>query len=309
MERSSSFKSKVPFFLQPGDTVAVIAPAYAARMDLVSEGCKVLESWGLNVIQNIPKSDDQTPFSGSDEMRLERLQAAMDNPDIKAIFCARGGYGITRFVDRLDFTGFCTSPKWLIGFSDVTALHLVICKLGFSCIHGPMVVHLSDASQEPAVSALKRVLFYGTRISHIFNAYSSFENQIDAELVGGNLTLLINGLGTKTEPETEGKILFLEEVGERYYRIDRMLQHLKRAGKLQNLKAVILGQFVDCEADGFPFSVVEMVRQKVRSDVPVFSGLPVGHGSPTFPLILGALASISISEQGAIFTQNLNTIS
>lgn len=305
MEKNSFSRSKPIAWLSPGDPVLVLSPAYTAKPDLVESGLNVLKNWGLQPIVGQSVSSVYGPFSGDDAIRFADMQAALDHPTARAIFCTRGGYGITRFVDQLDWSQFEKTPKWLIGFSDVTALHLSIQSLGFPSVHGPMVVHLGRSDFAPAVEQLRQFLFNGAPIRYTLSPAQPITDAVEGRLTGGNLTLLINSLGTTTEIQTGGTILFLEEVGERYYRIDRMLQHLFRAGKLSGVKGVILGQFTECEPDGFPFSLEEMVRQKIPLKVPVFSGLEAGHGAPSFPIIHGALAHLKKSDTGSIFTQNL----
>lgn len=299
--------ARFPPFLKKGDLVFITSPAYTAQKQMVEAGLKVLNDWGLNIETGESVTSILGPFAGSDEIRFADFQRALDRHEFKAILCTRGGYGITRYIDQLNWDGFAQNPKWLIGFSDVTALHLALQQPGFTSIHGPMLVHLAQPNNELAVTYLHDILFgksnslsYEIRIER-----GDFTHPIEGELVGGNLCLLVNSLATISEISTVGKILFLEEVGERFYKIDRMLQHLFRAGKLADLKAVVLGQFTDCEADNFPFSISEMLSQKIGTQVPVFSGLQSGHGTPNFPLIHGAQAQITKSLSGFTFTQNL----
>ena len=299
---------RLPTLLK-GDKCFVCSPSYEPNPEILASGFKILESWGLKVLWSGPGSPFP-PFAAPDEDRFSELQSALDNADAKVIFCARGGYGLTRYIDQLDWTCFEENPKWVIGFSDITALHLALQQRGFASIHGPMLVHLAHPDHALAVIQLDEILFRKrTSISYSIQAESiEMESEIRGQLVGGNLTLLVNSLATKSEISTDDKILFLEEVGERFYRLDRMLQHLLRAGKLTKLKAVVLGQFTDCELDKFPYSIAEMVTQKTGSQIPVFSGLKAGHGKPTYPIVLGAEAILHKSASGFTFTQNIQQL-
>lgn len=298
-------------FLKIGDSVAVVAPSSTANEADVLAGCSVLESWGLKV--ELGKSVFK-PFGrlgSSDQNRLKDLQKALDNPDIRAIICTRGGYGLSRIVSHLNWTKFRKNPKWIIGFSDVTLLHQAIRMQGVASIHGPMVVHLAQSGQFPAVSELNNLLF-GKKPELIHELKKSTKGPENdpfmGPFVGGNLTLLTNTIGTTASALDQNSILFLEEIDEPDYKVDRMLVHLHESGYFNRVKAIVLGHFTDCNPGEFPFQVVQSIQNILGENFPVFEGFPAGHESPSFPFIHGLGCQIKPDGNRWIFSQTVSNL-
>lgn len=288
---SKNMPAKQPLYLVPGSRVWVVAASSLVPQEAVRKGIQVLESWNLEVKIGSSVWDQFGTFAGPDAARQADLQQALNDPEARAIFFCRGGYGLTRIIDQLDWQAFQTSPKWLIGFSDLTAIHLAAHQLGYASIHGPMVVHLANLQAIPAIFSLKRMLF-GEQNLEVFslqtkaNLANGFH--VDAPMVGGNLTMLAHSLGSGTPVQSAGKILFLEEIAEPGYKCDRLLVQLHRAGLLRQAAAICLGQFTDCNRGEFPFDVVQSLANLLGDDFPVFYGLPMGHGSLSYPFVHGA---------------------
>src|SRR5690606_32114240 len=220
--------------LQPGDKIAIVSTARKVSLEEMQPAINVLQSWGLEVISGETIGAAFNQFAGPDALRKNDLQRFLDDASVKAILCARGGYGTARILDHLDFTKFAQNPKWIIGFSDVTALHAHLYKRGFESLHAIMPILFARAGSEAAVESLRKLLF-GEAISYQvpadnFNRLGTAEG----ELVGGNLSILHTIIGTSSDFDYSGKILFLEDLDEYLYHVDRMLVHLDRCGKLQN---------------------------------------------------------------------------
>jgi len=292
-----------PIFLKEGDTVGVVAPAGKFPKESLDRAMDTLQSWGFQIVmgKNI-LSTSHTYFSGSDDERLLDLQEMLNRDDVRAVFCARGGYGTTRILDRIDFSAFLRNPKWIVGFSDITALHLKLHQLGIESVHGPMSLHFFKPEYKNSVHRLKNLLQgIEERIVTPANAMNRF-GVGTGEVIGGNLSLLADALGTLTSPDTSNKILIIEEVGEYKYKIDRMLTQLKRAGKLDQLSALVIGHMTDIkDADpGFGESIEEIVMSKVMEyTYPVAFNFPSGHEAPNFPWRHGAQGHLSVSDEGA----------
>ena len=297
---------KYPPFLQPQDCVAVLGTAGSLKdPSLIDLGISLLQEWGLIVEVLASARAQHGYFAGNDDLRRSDLQEALDRKDIRAVFCARGGYGTTRILDRLDFSAFSHSPKWLVGFSDITALHLKIQQLGFCSLHAPT---LSAFLAEPpeAVEAIKGVkdcLFGNPRLLHSRQPQGRVGEAI-APLIGGNLSLLSHTVGSLTEIDTQGKILFLEEVGEYPYKVDRHLTQLHRAGLLQDLAGVAVGDMdlSPKDLEEFGFSFLDMLLEKLPFGIPIALGFPFGHIPANHALVPGAMSHLSVKEQEATLT-------
>ena len=245
-------------------------------------------------------SDDHSYLSSTDNNRIFDLQQMIDDRDIKAIICARGGYGTTRILDRISFDSLTKHPKWLVGFSDVTALHVHLFKLGFESIHGTMPILFSDAAASESVESLRKVLF-GDPVELV--GKPDVKNRMGTTaglVVGGNLSILADAIGTPSEPNLINSILILEEIDEHYYRVDRMLTHLKRSGKLKNLAGLVIGHFTDIKdtTPSFGESIEEIVLDKVAEyDYPVAFHFPIGHQNPNVAWIHGSHMSLNITPE------------
>lgn len=291
--------NKAPNFLKKGDKVAIIATAKNFEKKELETSIRILQSWGLEVVlgKNLYKKENQ--FAGTDPQRLEDLQWALDTKDIKAIFCARGGYGTARIIDGVDWSGFIKAPKWLIGFSDVTVLLSEIQLQKIQCIHGPMPILFATKGYELSLKKLQETLF-GKAINYKITPQSiNRMGEATGELTGGNLAILCSLLGTPSQVDTKNKILFIEDVGENLYRVDRMMVQLKRAAVLESLAGLIVGHFTAMEDNAVRFgkSAQGIIADAVSEyKYPVCYGFPAGHEPDNLPLILGTEIRLSVKK-------------
>ncbi|GAL81256.1 muramoyltetrapeptide carboxypeptidase [Algibacter lectus] len=301
----NSTKLIQPPYLKAGDTVAIVAPSGVIKNGFKEiEAAKVLlKSWGgLHTIVGEHVFSQADHFAGTDDERCADFQSALDNPTVSAIWCARGGYGTVRILDKLDYTKFKQHPKWLIGYSDITALHNQFNNEGIESIHGIMCVSLPNdlSTIEKPIATFKAAIF-GKPLSYTLesSAYNR-AGSVSAPLVGGNLTLLHTMLGSKTSIDTNGKILFIEEVGEYKYHIDRMLQSLKRAGYFDNCKGVIIGGISRVRKNTTPWGTsIEQLFIDALSDYnfPIAFNVPAGHEKDNRALILGRTIDLNVSKE------------
>lgn len=299
---------KIPPYLQPGDKVAVVCPASYIKGD-IDLGVKTLESWGLTVQIGSSATAQFHQFAGDDSLRTRDLQRALDDPQIKAIIAGRGGYGSVRIIDKLDFSKFIANPKWLVGFSDVTAIHSHIQRqFAIPTIHGQMVKSFADSTYE-ALESLKHALF-GQPLDIVY-ANTDFPNrpgESEGVLIGGNLAILQSIIASASDPFYEDKILFIEDVGESHYNIDRMLWTLKRAHKFDRLKGLIVGSFTSLRDSDPPFGqrFEEIVMDKVNEfSYPVAFGFPAGHMDDNRALIFGKKAKLHVEDIKVSLTYSL----
>ncbi|RMZ50132.1 LD-carboxypeptidase [Flavobacteriaceae bacterium PRS1] len=290
-----------PPYLKAGDTVAIVAPSGILnhREKEINYAKELLKSWGLNVVMGEHVFSKSGHFAGTDDERAEDFQKALDNPNIKAIWAARGGYGTVRILDKLDYTTFKEYPKWIIGYSDITALHNQLNNEGIESIHALMATSLTDDLEEikENVSTFKDAIFGMPLAYSIEGSKYNKTGTASGQLVGGNLTLLHSMLGSKTSIDTNGKILFFEEIGEYAYHIDRMLQSLKRAGYFENCKGLIVGSISKVRENTTPFGrTVEQIILDVVADYnfPVLFNFPAGHEDDNRALILGRTIELSV---------------
>ncbi|MCC9166700.1 S66 peptidase family protein [Pontibacter harenae] len=287
--------------LQPGDKIAILATARKISLAEVEFAIQVFESWGLEVVLGRTIDTAYHVFAGDDALRIQDLQQALDDPSIKTIVCGRGGYGTTRIIDQVDFTKFRQHPKWIVGFSDVTALLCHVHNLGIESVHGIMPLLFSKEGAAPSIESLRQVLFGEelnyTAASHAFNRTGTGQGQI----IGGNLSLLDSIIGTKSDIDTTGKILFLEDLNEYLYHVDRMMVHLDRSGKLNSLAGLIVGDMSDMldNADPFAKDAYEIIAEHVaKYNYPVCYGFPVGHEPLNLALVCGREAKLEVQEDG-----------
>jgi len=287
--------------LKSGDKVAVVATAKRLERS-IEPGLEVLKNWGLEVVlaPNVEKHSEY--FAASDEARLSDLHWALDSPEIRAIIFARGGYGTTRILDQVDFSKFRANPKWTVGFSDLTSFLLHTNSLGIPAIHGPMAYTLGQDSVSD--DNLKDLLF-GQSQFEIELPLNEFTKPgiVEGEITGGNLSLIYESIGAANEVQTEGKILFLEEIGEDFYSVDRMLNKLRRIGKLQNLMGVIIGDFSNVrDSNGyFTRSLNELIYSYFQHiSGPVLFGYPGGHERRNIPLFFNQRARIEVLTESIL---------
>ncbi|MEO0556253.1 MAG: LD-carboxypeptidase [Bacteroidota bacterium] len=275
--------------LQPGDAVGMVAPSRLIKPDQVEQALATFNLWGLEVRQGSSLFGTHGYFAGTDENRLNDLQNFINDPEIRCIFCARGGYGVTRILDQLNLKPLLETPKWIVGFSDITALHLALGNLEISSIHGLMPVQFGYFGAESSIESLRKLLF--DRVGEVIAPYHSMNRlgKVNAPVVGGNLSLIVDSIGTKNEIQTRGKILFLEEIDEYLYKIDRMLIQLKRAGKLDLLAGLMIGDFTQTKDTQIPFgqNLEQIILAKVSQyDYPLAFSFPVGHEIPNHSILM-----------------------
>ncbi len=288
-----------PTPLQKGDLVRIVAPS-GKLDDSLENAVALLNNWGVEVKLGKYLFENHGTFAAKDAHRLADLQEALDDPHTRAIFCARGGYGITRILDQIDFTKFIKSPKWVIGYSDITALHVHLLAMGWQSLHAPMAAHYPERCSYEAFEALRAILFGKSVTLNVLPHTANQEGAAEAILVGGNLAMLHDALSTPSDWQTTGRILYLEEVNEKLYAIDRMMTHLLRAGKLHDLAGLVIGHFdtVPVRGNEFALNVEEIVLEKVaRFNYPVGFQFPIGHHAHNMPIVNGAMGRLSVTKQ------------
>ena len=304
-------KLRRPEYLQAGDTVAVVSTSGRISEQSDTAGVRrVLESWGLHVRFGEHFADTSHPyFAGSDSVRATDLQQAIDNPNIKAIIAYRGGYGSVRLLPEVDFAPLFVHPKWIVGFSDVTMLHLLMNNAGIESIHGPMPETFrfdDNGNPDPSVESLRAALFGELRRVEVEPHPMDRTGHAAGRLTGGNLMMLCSAAGTPEAMRTDGPtIMFIEEVGEAAYRIDRMLQQLLRNGVLDNVTAIVTGHFTDItHLDRFGIeSAYEIIDEYARRlGIPALYGFPAGHELPNTAIYLGGHVEVDITDDGAALT-------
>ncbi|MDL2262483.1 LD-carboxypeptidase [Bacteroidales bacterium OttesenSCG-928-I21] len=291
-----------PNFLTLGSKIAIISPAGIVDEDYVFSASNSLKSQGFLPVVYPNALNKYHQFSGRDQDRLSDLQNALDNQEIKAILCARGGYGLLRIIDKIDFSNFLKSPKWVIGFSDITNLHLALNKMNAMSIHAQMTKAFHDNESFESVDSLIKLLKgdipnYELNINKL-NRFGTAE----AELIGGNLSILYSLQGTKFEPETDGKILFIEDLNEYLYHLDRMMLNLRLSGKLKKLKGLVVGSFTDMKdnQNSFGKTAYEIIKEHVSDyDFPVCFDFPAGHIKNNMPLVVGLKYKLVVDSEFA----------
>lgn len=295
-----------PPYLKKGDKVAITCPAKKLPAPM-ADAIALLQSWGLEVVLGDTVAASYHQFAGDDDMRAADMQRFIDDDSIKAIIAARGGYGTIRMIDKVDFSRLQQSPKWVVGFSDITLLHShLLQNYNLQSIHGQMPMNIPDASVR-SLQTLRKALF-GEELSYEYKSNTVGRNgEATGVLTGGNLSLLIAALGSVSDVDYTGKILFIEDVGEYLYSVDRMLYTLKRAGKLQNLAGLIVGGFTSIKDNDIPFgqTVPEIVMNIVKEyNFPVCFHFPAGHIPDNLSLVLGCPAALLIKDHKVSFIQH-----
>lgn len=291
-----------PSYLQPGDKVAIISPAGIIDERHLEYALHILRSWELTPVPGRHVLAQWGSFAGTDEERLTDLQWALDAEDIQAIFCFRGGYGCLRIVEKADYSVFQGNPKWLVGFSDITVLHTKLTSLGIESLHAPMPK--SFPSTEPEALQRLRNMLFGEVSPYLLPPHPfNREGIVRANLTGGNLCLLHCLRSSVVECRQKNNILFIEDVGENLYAIDRMMQSFKLAGRLEDLQGLIVGGFSEMRGENFGKNAYEIIYDAVHDyDFPVCFGFPAGHQPNNYPLILGASIEMTVDENGCEIT-------
>lgn len=301
--------TKTPPYLKKGDTIAITCPAGYMPREKAETCIETIQQWGFEVmVGKTLGSKSKNYFSGNDETRLNELQAMLDDERIKAILCGRGGYGISRIIDQLDFTHFKKNPKWIIGFSDITLLHAHINRnLKIATLHAPMSAAFNNGeNKNEFIDSLHKALV-GKKAKYACKAHPFNKlGEAKGELIGGNLTLISHLIGTKSDIKTKNKILFIEDIGELIYSTDRMLHQLKRSGKLTNLSGLIVGGFTDVKDTERPFGkkVKELIKDILQDyDYPVCFDFPVGHKKENYALKIGGDFQLKITNTKVLLSE------
>jgi muramoyltetrapeptide carboxypeptidase len=290
---------KQPAYLKRGDKVAIVCPAKKLPKS-IDAAVAILEDWGLEVVIGETVTASYHQFAGDDALRTADLQRYLDDPEIKAVIAGRGGYGTLRIIDDLDFRKFVENPKWIVGFSDITVLlSHIYAKYKVQCIHGQMPYTFEDSSGE-ALASLKTALFGGELVYESINSNPLKNRSGEAEgiIIGGNLTLLVMLQGSESEIDYTEKILFIEDVGEHEYSIDRLMRMLKRSNKLSQLKGLIVGAFNGFEIEDIPFgsSPEDVIWELVKEyDYPVCFNFPVGHIDDNRAIVVGKTVKLVVN--------------
>jgi len=300
---------KFPPKLKKGDAIGIVAPASRVEKDYIEQTVKSLTQLGYEVISGENIFSEYNQFAGTDKQRLDDFQLALDNKNIKAIFCARGGYGSIRIADALDFSGFRRFPKWIVGFSDITVFHsLLNGKYQIPSIHAPMPVNFSSLYFQENLQQLDSILkgeMPEVRINgNTLNRMGTYRGK----LVGGNLSILYSLQSTSFEIDTKDSILFIEDVGEQLYHLDRMLNNLRLSRKLKDLKGLIVGGMTAMEDKKRPFgkSTYEIIGEAVKNYIfPVAFDFPAGHIDNNVPFLLGAEIELSVNSDNSYIKYNL----
>lgn len=294
--------------IQIGDTVGLLALACKVDFEILRPVIELMENvWGLKVILGESLTSEYHQFAGTDAVRANDFQMMLDNPEIKTIFSARGGYGSSRLLDFIDFSTFKKQPKWIVGFSDITAVHCHIHTLNIESLHATMPKLFLQEGGEESLESLRKVLF-GEDVNYKIEPHAM--NRLGAangQIIGGNLAILTHVIGSKSDIKYDGKILFLEDVNEYLYNIDRMMIQLKRSGKLQNLAGLIVGSFSNCKDNDVPFGKTanEIIQEAVADyDFPVCYGFPVGHEVDNWAMSCGREVSLLVEEYGVSLKDN-----
>lgn len=301
--------TKTPPYLKKGDTIGITCPAGYMPREKAETCIETIQQWGFEaMVGKTLGSKSKNYFSGNDETRLNELQAMLDDEGIKAILCGRGGYGISRIIDQIDFTRFKKNPKWIIGFSDITLLHAHINRnFKIATLHAPMAAAFNNGeNKNEFIDSLHKALV-GKKAKYACKA-DAFNKLGEAkgELIGGNLTLITHLIGTKSDINTKNKILFIEDIGELIYSTDRMLHQLKRSGKLTNLSGLIVGGFTDVKDTERPFGkkVKELIKDILQNyDYPVCFDFPVGHKKENYALKIGGDFQLKITNTKVLLSE------
>lgn len=286
-----------PAFLKKGDKIGIIAPARKISKEEIQSAIDIFNAWGLEVVlsKNLFNADNQ--FSGTENERAEALQIMLNDDSIKAIISARGGYGTIRIIDKIDFTNFKKHPKWIIGYSDITVLHSHINNFGIETLHATMPINFTKNAE--ATETLRKALF-GEQLNYEVESHPlNRKGKAEAELIGGNLSLIYALTGSVSDIDTKGKILFIEDLDEYLYHIDRMMLNLKRSGKLDHLAGLIMGGMTDMKDNTIPFgkTAEEIITDAVKEyDYPVCFNFPGGHVEKNLALYFGRKVKLKVAD-------------
>ena len=295
----------IPKKLEAGNKIGVISTARKITIQELSPAIKTIENWGLKVVLGVNLFKEEDQFSGTVEQRTADLQSMIDDNSVKAILCARGGYGTVQIIDAINFTNLKKNSKWIVGYSDVTVLHSHLNNLGIASLHATMPINFKSNTKE-SLSSLKNSLFGNLNNieckAHPLNKFGKIEGHI----VGGNLSIIYSLLGSHSDIDTTGKILFIEDLDEYLYHVDRMMMNLKRNGMLGKLKGLIVGGMSDMNDNSIPFgkTAEQIILEYTKNyDFPICFGFPAGHLSDNRVVRLGINSVLEISKNGVSLYQ------
>jgi muramoyltetrapeptide carboxypeptidase len=289
----------LPPFLNSNDQIRIISPSGVIDPTFLDAAAHRLSSWGLVVSEGKFAREKYGRFAGTKMQRLADLQDAFDDLDVKAILCSRGGYGIAQIIDQVDFATFCEHPKWLIGFSDITILHQAITHHGFASLHGIMTKHIAELPENAeALIDLREILFGNLPVYKIIHSPENRIGSSTGKLIGGNLSVFVAMRSTAIDLAFKHNILFIEDVSEKPYHIDRLIQNLRLSGALAQLSGLIVGQFSDCDEDPLmKQTITEIISEAVAGyDYPVCFNFPAGHIDDNRPLIMGQNLNLHVNK-------------
>ena len=290
-------------YLHSGSKIVIVAPARKVTLEEMQYAIDWLKEHGFEPVYDERLFAEHHIFAGDDNFRAAVFQEYLDDEKIDAIWFARGGYGSIRIIDKLDFTRFLQHPKWLMGFSDTTVFHGKLNRLGIPSLHSPMPFYFANKTAEAKQSLFDAMTGRPLQYEIPSNPLNRF-GEMEGEIVGGNLSVLYGMIGSNSFPETDEKILFIEEVDEYIYHIDRMMHALQRAGKLAHLKGLVVGGLTQIHDNSDPFgkSVEEVIVEAVEDyDYPVCFGFPAGHFSDNRAFILGLKSRIEVGSDRTVF--------
>ncbi len=293
-----------PSKLVKGDKIIIPSPAGRVSEESVAKSANFLKSLGFIVEITENCTSRYFNYSAEDTIRFREFQAALDDSSAKATLCSRGGYGTGRIFDKFDYTEYLKNPKWIIGFSDITNLHLALNKMNVMSIHGPMTQSFSLEEDAESVDKLVKLLLGEEQSIKIEPVSNNRLGTCTGELIGGNLSIIYSMQSTKYEINTKDKILFIEDLNEYLYHLDRIMINLKLSGKLSVLKGLVVGGFTDMKEHPNPFgkNAYEIIREHVEEyDFPVCFNFPAGHIPNNQPFVIGATYDLNVSEDKVIF--------
>jgi muramoyltetrapeptide carboxypeptidase len=295
----------IPEKLKIGDKIGIVSTARRIGLEELKLAILIIESWGLEIVLGQNLFEENNQFAGTVEQRTADLQNMIDNNSIKAILCARGGYGTVQIIDNINFSTLKKNPKWIIGYSDVTVLHSYLNNLGIASLHATMPINFETNTTEILMSLKNSLFEIENSIECKAQPFNRF-GKIEAEIAGGNLSILYSLLGSESDIDTDGKILFIEDLDEYLYHIDRMMMSLKRNEKLAKLKGLIVGAMNEMNDNEIPFgkSVEEIILEYIKEyNYPICFGFPAGHINDNKCIKLGVKSVLKITEDGVSLFQ------
>lgn len=296
-----------PSVLRPGDTVALVSPAKAIEPELIQAAARFFEEKGFRVLIGAHAAGSHNYFSGTDAERIANLQWAIDHPDVKAIICNRGGYGALRVLQQVQWANFLREPRWLAGFSDITNFHLQGLKLGVETIHSTMPLNFAENTPQ-SLSSLLSILEHGHSEIHWQSQTTGISGSATGRVIGGNLSIIYSLLGTPLCPSFQDAILFIEDVGEQMYHLDRMFQAMKLAGVFDEIAGLVIGGMTDMKDTATPtnFTVEGLVREMLQfRSIPVAFEAPIGHQNDNQAVIVGRIGHLTVADkQGTLVQSN-----